>query len=52
MFMDFLAILVAFVFGVVLFGLLLLLTGVVERTAPEQAVRFVSGSARQPVPSA
>jgi hypothetical protein len=50
--MDFLLILVAFVFGAVLFGLLLLLTSVVERTAPEEAVRSVSGSARQPSPAA
>ena len=50
--MDFLTILVAFVFGTVLFGLILLLAALVERTAPEEAVRSVSGSARQSIPAA
>lgn len=44
--MDFLLPVVAFGLGAVLFGLLLLLTSLVERTAPADAVRSVSASAR------
>jgi sugar phosphate permease len=47
--MDFLTIVFAFVIGAIVFGLMLLLTMLVERTAPEAAVRSVSGSARQNV---
>jgi hypothetical protein len=50
--MDFVLIVVAFALGAVLFGLLLLLAKIVEGTAPADAVRSVSGSARQTVPSA
>jgi hypothetical protein len=44
--MDFLTIVIAFCVGAVLFGALWLLVALVERTAPEEAVRAVSGSAR------
>jgi hypothetical protein len=44
--MDFLTIVVAFAIGAVVFGLMLLLASLVERTAPEAAVGPVSGSAR------
>jgi hypothetical protein len=50
--MDFLLPVVTFGLGVVLFGVLLLLVKVVERTAPPEAVRTASGSARQTIPSA
>jgi hypothetical protein len=50
--MDFGTIVLAFGLGVVLFGMLLLLELLVERTAPEEAVRSVSGSARQLTPNA
>ena len=45
--MDFLTIVLAFAIGAIVFGLMLLLASLVERTAPEGAVRSVSGSARQ-----
>jgi len=45
--MDFLTIVFAFAIGAIVFGLMLLLASLVERTAPEDAVRSVSGSARQ-----
>jgi hypothetical protein len=50
--MDFVTIILALGLGAVLFGLMLLLELLVERTAPEEAVRSVSGSARQLNPSA
>jgi hypothetical protein len=44
---DFLTIVFAFAIGAIVFGLMLLLASLVERTAPEEAVRSVSGSARE-----
>jgi hypothetical protein len=45
--MDLPSIVFAFAIGAIVFGLMLLLAGLVERTAPGEAVRAVSGSARQ-----